>query len=257
MSEQVPHWFPLHPAIWPLASPETWETILNPPCQNTSCCWVVEGTVVWGWVTQSERLPKEWPALQERLPARWIEVHLLAPEAVEVTIDTPRVRSTSQEILCWERSPERGVLHDPPLRWREVSAREYLTLWETWQPLERPGFRRLPCLQRWSQRLPLRGYVIAPPEGEPHIALLAWHAHPTLVYVVDCVWRPGTAVRRLGRYLFQELYLHHREAHVVLEFEPVDSPLNPVLMALGYRVHRRWWEHVWVTSASAGTTEQE
>ncbi len=150
-----------------------------------------------------------------------------------------------QEVLCWERPPDRGVLHDPPLRWRPIPVSDYLALRHTWHAGTNSWFRHPACVRGWGEHVPLEGYVLDGRDGHPRCALLLWRPVTSFVYVVDCAWASAETVRQHARYLLQELYLHHREAHAILEFETVNSPLNPVLMALGYRVHRRWWAQTW------------
>jgi len=175
-------------------------------------------------------VPPEVPRALEGL------VHLseyLCPYAVDPDGDV--------EVLNWERRPDRGPLHDPPYRWWPLSPDAYRALREAWGREGVAWIRHPDVWLTWGERLPLQAFAVGPTE-EPMAAMLLWVPSPDFVYIVDLVWDPARGPRSVVRYLLQELYMHHPRAHVVLDGERVDSALNKVLMALGYRVYRRQWE---------------
>lgn len=157
------------------------------------------------------------------------------------------------EVLNWERSPERGVLHDPPERWYEVSREEYFLWRERWLQGREVPWPRVPAvLQAWAEHAAMKAYAVNVKGRGPVAMLLLWRIEeealpgtpgPSLtLYVPDLVWDPEMGIRHAGRYLLQELYLRHPTAWAVVDFVPVTSPLNHVLMALGYRVYYRWFQ---------------
>lgn len=235
----VPAWFPWHPAVWPALPPATWLAVLavaspdavalHTGCEDTA--WTLSAALL-----SPESLPvpesRQWvvmvpgSAAQLRPPAGWHEVG-------------------GREILCWERHPERGVLHDPPLRCEAIPLTAYWELREAAKS-DLPWPRSPDAVRRLARHVDLVAYAVREPASGATLALLCWQPSPHILHTVDVCWSPGASVRSLGRYLLQDMYLRHPDAQAILEFEPVGSPLSPVLMALGYRVYRRWWEHRWV-----------
>ncbi len=163
---------------------------------------------------------------------------------------TEEVRS-GEEILNWERNPERGVLHDPPERVYPLPLQGYFdrrSLWGVDAALPWP--RGKAFLKAWAQQVGMVAYGINARGRGPVAACLLWHIppkqgeHSPTVYIPDVIWDPAVDIRNPGRYLLQDLYLRHPEAWIIVDMVPSSSPLNRVLMALGFRVYQRWRERV-------------
>ncbi len=251
----VPRWFPWHPAAWPAATPATWQRIFaRTPTAPADGVGGLEAEEGWVWLADPERWPA-WQAHIRRLstsaPSRWTVVTPGSEPALDPPAGWRAV--AGYEVLSWEREPGRGVLHDPPMRVQPLSVDRYLALRQAWPRAEVPGPRVTSVIRRAARELTLQAYMLGETLRRPTIALLLWAPGPSLAYIVDVVWAPQVNLRTWGRYLFQDLYLHHREARFVLDVEPVHSPLNPVLAALGYRVYRRGWVHRWVRPNSQVT----
>ncbi len=150
------------------------------------------------------------------------------------------VMKGGREILSWERRPERGPLHDPPTRWQPIVPEVYWRLHANWARAETVWPRERSILRRLNAHLPLHAYAVAARDHELVAAMLLWMPGPDFVHVLDVIWHPQRGIRSSGRYLLQELYMHVPGAHVYLDLEDAESPLNRVLAALGYRVYRRW-----------------
>ncbi len=173
----------------------------------------------------------------------WTREDLVWGTRTMVFSDTPTPPppefSEAVEILFWERRNDRGPLHDPPERWHPLDVELYLNLRGDWQ---RPG-------RSWLREgmdvilpyVPAQAYAVFM-RGELAGGLLLWMPHPDLAYILDVTWRPDVGPRTVVRYLLQELYMYYPQAHVVLDGEEVGSPLNRILLALGYRVYRRAWD---------------
>lgn len=158
------------------------------------------------------------------------------------------------EILNWERQPDRGVLHDPPEKWYPLPRETYFALREAWlRDEDVPWPRTTAILSAWADRAGMGAYAVDFRGRSPAAALLLWvidqeheagddqsRGVQSIAYIPDVIWDPDAGVRSAGRYLLQELYLRYPRALAVVDMVPVTSPLNHVLMALGYRVYRRW-----------------
>ncbi len=179
-----------------------------------------------------------WPIHPRALAA-------LPPEVWEHILGPAPALSGSREMLNWERMPERGVLHDPPERWYPVTRAAYFAHRARWlRGQEVPWPRTEAILSAWAARVDMSAYAVNARGAQPAAALLLWliddgRGQP-VAYVPDLVWDPDVGIRSAGRYLLQELYLRHRHALAVVDAVPASSPLNHVLMALGYRVYLRW-----------------
>ncbi len=176
---------------------------------------------------------------------RWAHVLLpmaTNPEDIEHQGWRRRLR---EEVLSWERRPERGPLHDPPEKWFPLSPDafwEHYQRWEAESPLW-PRSRRV--LKRLTARVPTVAYGINVGDITPAGALLLCAADDQMAYVADLIWSPQVGPRNVGRYLLQTLYLYRPTVTPAMDLILVTSGLNRVLMALGYRVYRRGWHEVW------------
>ena len=185
-------------------------------------------------------LPIHPRALAALPPALWGEILTAAPEGEMAD------RGEETEILNWERAVDRGVLHDPPEQWYAIPRATYFAWRARWLDRARvPWPRRREMLVAWAERAAMRAYAVNAGDRRPAAALLLWSIEPTpgaprVVYIPDLIWDPEAGIRNAGRYLLQELYLRHRDALAVVDMVPTSSPLNRVLMALGYRVYARW-----------------
>ena len=169
----------------------------------------------------------------------------LPPEVWERILGPPPPSLADGEILNWERDPQRGVLHDPPEKWYPLSRAEYFAHRGRWiQPEEAPWPRTKAVLSAWAEHVDMRAYAVNAQAAKPAAALLLWLIDDgrgmPVAYIPDLIWQPEVGIRSAGRYLLQELYLRYPHALAVVEAVPATSPLNHVLMALGYRVYLRW-----------------
>lgn len=153
----------------------------------------------------------------------------------------PDAGDSAREVLFWERRPDRGPLHDPPERWRPASPEEYMGWRDAWNREGVSWLRSRAVLDLFARHVPLRAYAVHG-RGRPVGALLLWQPAPDFLYLVDLTWDPQVGPRTTVRYLLHELYMYHPQALAVLDGEWVSSPINRVLLALGYRVYRRGWE---------------
>ena len=164
----------------------------------------------------------------------------------------PRIDDVGEEILNWERPPDRGVLHDPPERMYILSLDVYFEYRDMWvEEQELPWPRRKAFLKAWAHRVGMTAYGVNVRGHGPAAACLVWpiqrqngHRRSSTLYIPDLVWDPQVGVRTSGRYLLQDLYLRQPDALAVVDMVPVSSEVNAVLMALGYRVYHRWGTNI-------------
>jgi len=247
---------PYHPQIRDHFSLKEWSDILmaDPGASGV----LLRGEHPVGvWVTpQDERV---WMSASEGASVRALAFHLarthsdhqwaqvLVPMSTseEDISDVGWRRRLREEVLSWERRPERGPLHDPPEKWFLLAPEafwEYHRRWEAESPLW-PRSQRV--LARLSERVPTVAYGINVRDIAPAGAMILCAADDHMAYIADLIWSPQAGPRNVGRYLLQTLYLYRPTVTPALDMVLVTSGLNRVLMALGYRVYRRWWHEVW------------
>lgn len=143
------------------------------------------------------------------------------------------------ELLTWYRPLEQDLLPVPGEFLETVDAVGVLTDCFHWH--DRP-----PCWQR-QQRTLLQlldetvGAWAIVRNGRPVAYALGRRPHNGRLHLLDVAVDPQVGIRSAGRPLLQALYHSFRQSVPVLANEPVDSHLNHLFVALGYRVlHRQY-----------------
>ena len=158
---------------------------------------------------------------------------------------------TLRELLLWERDPRQGAL---PLRMSgcKKAIRRNLHQYYRWHDLRLIWQRRKRSLLNFVEQGKCIGHTIAAKDGAPvayAIAQLTPRSRPQppgqpemRLQILDIAVDPDADLLDAGRPLVQALQLRYVNALLTLFNEPVDSPLNPIFAAFGFRVYDRQYE---------------
>jgi ribosomal protein S18 acetylase RimI-like enzyme len=142
-----------------------------------------------------------------------------------------------RELLTWYRPLEQDLLPVPGEFLERVDAAAILHTGFPWH--DQP-----PCWQRQQRTLErllddtVAAWAIIRDE-RPVAYAVGRQPHNGRLHLLDVAVDPQVGIRSAGRPLLQALYHTFRQTVVFLANEPVDSHLNPLFVALGYRVFLR------------------
>lgn len=247
---------PYHPQLHHLFSPAEWaEMLMADPETSGVMEWNGHASGLWV-VPHAEDV---WVAAGPDIRLADLATHLARAyghrERVQILLSAPVQenaphlpgwhRRLREEVLSWERHPERGPLHDPPEKWYPIALETFWHWHRNWEAESPLWPRSAHILKRLTARVPTVAYGINVRDTAPAGAMLFCAGNDGMGYIADLIWAPDVGPRNVGRYLLQTLYLYRPTITPALDLLPVTSGLNRVLMALGYRVYRRWWYEVW------------
>lgn len=168
---------------------------------------------------------------------RTLSLEVLAHEEATLRLCERLGWRYEQELLTWYRPLEQDLLPVPGEFLQTVDPATILRMAFHWH--DRPL-----CWQRQQRTLlqalddTIAAWAIVR-EGRPVAYAVGRRPHNGRLHLLDVAVDPRVGIRSAGRPLLQALYHTFRQTVVFLVGEPVDSHLNPLFVALGYRVFWR------------------
>lgn len=147
-----------------------------------------------------------------------------------------------RELLTWSRSVDQELLPVPDEFITETDPHELLETCFHWHD-HPPCWQRQHATLRHFPRAGLRGWAIVR-EEEPVAYALGFPPAQGKLRLADVAVNPAVGIRSAGRPFLQALYHTFRNASPQIGNEPVDSHLNHLFFALGYRVSLRQHEMI-------------
>ncbi|MBX7234547.1 MAG: GNAT family N-acetyltransferase [Caldilineales bacterium] len=149
-----------------------------------------------------------------------------------------------RELLTWSRAADQELLPVPDEFITEFDPARLLETCFGWHD-QPPCWQRQRATLRHFPRVGLRGWALvreAGPVAGPVAYALGFPPLEGKLRLADVAVDPAVGIRSAGRPLLQALYHSFRQAAPQLGNEPVDSHLNHLFFALGYRVSLRQHE---------------
>lgn len=147
-----------------------------------------------------------------------------------------------RELLIWSRPPDQGLLPVPDEFLDDVAPAWLLEKCFGWHD-QPPCWQRQRATLAYLDEAGLQGSALLR-EGQPVAYALRLPLEKHKLHLVDVAVDPAVGIRSAGRPLLQALYHLFPKATFQLQNEPVDSHLNPLFVALAYRVTQRQYEMV-------------
>lgn len=149
---------------------------------------------------------------------------------------------SKRELLTWSRAVDQELLPVPDEFITEADPQQLLEGCFDWHD-HPPCWQRQRATLRHFPQAGLRGWALVR-EGRPVAYALGFPPAEGKLRLADVAVDPAVGIRSAGRPFLQALYHSFRNAAPQLGNEPVDSHLNHLFFALGFRVSLRQHEMI-------------